>query len=61
MESNSIVGHYKYNYEEKTTEIDNIKITKKTLKNEELIGEKYDKIKKYLKEKLNIRESDIRK
>ena len=59
VESNSIMGHYKYHYEEKTTEIDNTKISKKTYINEELIGEKYDKIKKYLKEKLNISESDI--
>ncbi len=36
----------------KTTEIDNIKNNQKTLKNEELIGEKYDKIKKYFKGKI---------
>ena len=59
VESDTIIGHYKYNYEEKTIVNGNSKITKKVFTNEELIGEKYDRLKKYLKEKLHIRESDI--
>ena len=59
IESNTIVGHYKYYYKEITTEKENTKITKKVFTNEELIGEKYTMIKEYLKEKLHIRENDI--
>lgn len=59
VESDTIMGHYKYNYEEKTIVNGNTKVIKKVFTNEELIGEKYDRLKKYLKEKLHIRESDI--
>lgn len=59
VESNTIMGHYKYNYEEKTTVTENIKTTQKVFVNEELISEKYERLKEYLKDKLHIRESDI--
>lgn len=59
IESDTIMGHYKYNYEEKTTESGDTKTTKKVFKNEELIGKKYARLKEYLRNKLNIRESDI--
>lgn len=59
IESNTIIGHYKYHYEEKTTEKDNIKTTKKVFLNEELIGQKYERLNNYLRNRLHIRESDI--
>lgn len=59
IESNSIIGHYKYNYEEKTTYENSKKTTKKVFINEELVGEKYARLRKYLKSKLHIRESDL--
>jgi murein DD-endopeptidase MepM/ murein hydrolase activator NlpD len=59
IESDTIMGHYKYNYEEKTIEKDNVKTTKKVFTNEELIGEKYERLKQYLKNNLHIREDDI--
>lgn len=59
MESDTIMGHYKYNYEEKSTESDNNKTTKKVFVGEELIGERYERLKKYLKSNLSVRESDI--
>ena len=59
VESNTIIGHYKYNYVEETTEKGNIKTTRKVFKNEELIGEQYERLKRYLREELNVRESDV--
>ncbi len=59
VESDTIMGHYKYNYEEKTIEKGDTKTTKKVFTNEELIGEKYERLKNYLKSKLHIREDDI--
>ena len=59
VESDTIIGHYKYNYEEKTIETDNQKTTKKVFTNEELIGEQYERLKTYLKDKLHIKEDDI--
>lgn len=59
IESDTIIGHYKYNYEERTTESENTKTTKKVFVNEELIGEQYARLKEHLRSKLNIRESDI--
>lgn len=54
IESDTIIGHYKYNYEEKTLQNGNTKTTGKIFTNEELIGEKYERLKKYLKDKLHI-------
>lgn len=59
VESDTIMGHYKYHYEEKIMTKDNIKTTKKVFTNEELIGEKYERLKKYLKDKLHIRQDDL--
>ena len=59
VESDTIVGHYKYNYEERTTEKDNIKTTKKVFVGEELIGEKYEKLRNFLRDYLNVREDDL--
>lgn len=59
VESDTIMGHYKYNYEEKTTTEGNTKTTKKVYVGEELIGEKYERLKNYLKNNLHIRAEDI--
>ena len=59
IESDTIMGHYKYNYEEKVTETDNTKTTQKVYVSEELIGEKYERLKKHLRENLNIQEKYI--
>ena len=52
-------GHYKYNYESKTIENGDTKTTGKVFTNEELIGEKYERLRAYLKDKLRIREDDL--
>lgn len=59
IESDTIMGHYKYNYEEKIITDGNTKTTKKVYIGEELIGEKYERLKKYLKNNLHIRPEDI--
>ena len=53
------MGHYKYNYEEKTTTEGNSKTTKKVFVGEELLGEKYERLRNYLKNNLHIRAEDI--
>lgn len=58
-ESDTIMGHYKYHYEERTIEKDNTKTTRKVFTNEELIGEKYERLKKYLKDELHITDDNI--
>lgn len=59
IESDTIIGHYKYNYEEKTIQQGNITTTGKVFTSEELIGEKYERLKEYLKDKLHIGESEL--
>lgn len=59
VESNTIIGHYKYNYKEQIIEKDNIKTTRKVFTNEELIGEKYERLKIYLKDKLHIKDDNL--
>ena len=59
IESDTIIGHYKYNYKEQTVEKNNIKTTKKVFISEELIGEKYNRLKNYLKNNLHIKNEDI--
>lgn len=59
IESDSIMGHFKYLYQEKTFEKDNTKTTKKIFTNEELIGERYERLKNYLKKEFNIKDIDI--
>lgn len=58
-ESDTIMGHYKYHYEEKTIQQENTKTTKKIFISEELIGEKCESLHKYLRERLNISEENI--
>lgn len=59
VESDTIMGHYKYNYEEQTTQKDNVKTTSKVFTGEELIGEQYERLKNYLKKKLKISDDDM--
>lgn len=59
IESDTIMGHYKYNYEEKTITEGNTKTTKKVFTGEELIGEQYERLKKYLKNNLHVRDDDL--
>lgn len=59
VESDSIIGHYKYNYETKTIENGDTKTTLKVFTNEDLVGEKYERLRKYLQEKLRISEDDL--
>lgn len=59
VESDTIIGHYKYNYKDETVEVDGKKTTKKVLLNEELIGEKYERLKNYLKSEFHIKDSDL--
>ncbi len=59
IESNSIIGHYKYHYEEKVIQNNNSKTIGKVFIAEELIGEKYERLKEYLKSKLMIKEDDL--
>lgn len=59
IESDTILGHYIYNYEQRVTEKDNTKVTKKVFVNEELISERYERLKNYLKEELHIKEDDL--
>lgn len=59
VESDTIMGHYQYNYEEKTITEGNTKTTKKVFVGEELIGEKYERLKNYLKNNLHVRAEDI--
>ena len=59
VESDTIIGHYRYNYEDKIIENGDTKTTKKVFTNEELVGEKYSRLKQYLREKLHIKNEDI--
>ena len=56
VESNTIMGHYTYNYELQTIQKDNIKITTKIYTSENSIGEKYSRLKEYLKKELKVDE-----
>lgn len=59
IESDTIIGRYKYHYEEKTIVKNNTKTTKKIFVNEELIGQKYERLNNYLRNILHIKECDI--
>ena len=59
VESDTIMGHYKYHYEEQTTQKDNVKTTSKVFTGEELIGEQYERLRNYLKKKLKISDDDM--
>ena len=59
VESDTIMGHYKYNCEEKTIQSGNVKTTTKEFIGEELIGERYERLRNYLKDVLHIKENDL--
>ncbi len=59
VESHTIMGNYKYHYQEVSTTENNIKTTKKVLSSIELVGEQYSPLKKYLKNKLHVPTSEI--
>lgn len=59
VESDTILGHYKYSYEDKTTIIDGKKTTKKVLLGEEILGEKYERLRNYLKHEFHIKDKDL--
>lgn len=61
VESDTIIGHYTYEYETITAVSDdgNTRITKKKYKTEKLQGEQYERLKKYLKTSMNLKEEDI--
>ena len=59
VESDSIIGHYKYNYEDQIISTENSTITRKVFVSEELIGEKYERLRNYLKDKLHIPDENI--
>ena len=59
VESDTIMGHYKYNYEEKNIKNNNVKTSAKVFVSRELIGEQYVRLKTYLRDILHINENDI--
>lgn len=54
-----LFGNYKYHYKEVTIENENSKTTKKVFESEELVGEKYERLKEYLKNNLQISQDEI--
>lgn len=58
-ESDTIIGHYKYTYKDFIEENENTRIRKKVFVSEELIGEQYEMLNKYLKREFNIRDEDL--
>lgn len=61
VESDTIIGHYTYEYETVTAISDNgnTRITKKKYKTEILQGEQYERLKDYLKTSMNLNNEDI--
>ena len=61
IESNTIMGHYTYEYETITevSEDGKSRVTKKKYKNEELHGEQYERLKNYLKTSMNLNDEDV--
>ena len=61
VESDTIIGHYTYEYETVTAISDdgNTRITKKKYKTETLQGEQYERLKDYLKTSMNLNNEDI--
>lgn len=59
VESNTIYGNYKYYYKENVIQKGNTKTTYKTFSHQELIGERYARLKDYLRSKLHIKEDNI--
>ena len=61
IESDTIIGHYKYEYETVTEVSDNgnTRITKKKYKTEKVQGKQYERLKKYLKTSMNLKDDDV--
>ena len=61
VESDTIIGHYTYEYETVTEVSDdgNTRVTKKKYKTENLQGEQYERLKDYLKTSMNLETDDI--
>ncbi len=61
IESNTIMGHYTYEYETITevSEDGKSRVTKKKYKTEKLQGEQYERLKKYLKTSMNLNDEDV--
>ena len=59
IESDTIIGHYAYTYKDFIEENETIRISKKVFVSEELIGEQYKKLNKYLKREFNIKDEDL--
>lgn len=59
VESDTIIGHFKYYYEEKTFEKDNTKTIKRVFSHQELVGENYERLKEYLKKEFNIKDDNL--
>ena len=61
IESNTIVGHYKYEYEivTETSEDGNTRTTKKKYKEEKLQGKEYERLENYLKKNMSLSDEDI--
>ena len=58
-ESITIVGHYKYNYEQEVKETESTRITKEVLKTTVLEDEEFSLLREYLKTYLGVAEEDI--
>lgn len=61
IESDSIIGHYKYEYETvtETSEDGNTRTTKKKYKEEKLQGKEYERLENYLKKNMSLSDEDI--
>ncbi len=59
VESDSIVGHFTYTYKDFVEENETTRITKKVFVSENLIGEEYEKLSKYLKNEFKLRDEDL--
>lgn len=62
VESDTIIGHYKYEYETVTELSDdgNTRVTKKKLKQEKLQGKEYQMLDTYFRNNMNLSEEDIK-
>lgn len=62
VESNTIIGHYKYEYETVTEVSDdgNTRTTKKKYKKEKLQGKEYERLENYFKKSINLNDEDIK-
>lgn len=58
-ESNSIVGHFTYTYKDFVEENETTRISKKVFVSENLIGEEYENLSKYLKDEFKLRDEDL--